>query len=73
MPRPTPPKMPTSNARNPRSRRYMKKTTKSGAYKKPQKKQMMIRRAPVVELKTRNHAEVEELNGYEINDNPCDG
>lgn len=55
------------------SQKYMKKTTKTGAYKKQRKKQMMLRRAPVVEMKTRNHASVEEQNGYEINDNPITG
>jgi hypothetical protein len=61
MPNPTPPKMPTSNARNPRSRRYrnpnkgrankknMVKTSRRGAYKPARKKQMVIRRNPIVE------------------------
>ena len=46
----------------------MKKTTAKGAYAKSKKSQMMIRRAPVVEIKSRNHAEVEEFNGYLVDD-----
>lgn len=35
------------------ARKYMKKTTKRGAYNKNRKKQFMIRRAPMVETKTK--------------------
>ncbi len=37
---------------------YMKKTTKRGAYAKPRKKQMVKRRAPMVETKSRTHEDV---------------
>lgn len=38
--------------------RYMKRTTKKGAYKKTAKKNFQIRRAPFVETKTRTHEEM---------------
>lgn len=39
-------------------RKYMKKTTKKGAYRKPVKKVMQKRRAPFVETKNRTHEEL---------------
>lgn len=39
-------------------RKYMKKTTKKGAYNKARKNQMAIRRAPFVETKSRTHEDV---------------
>lgn len=47
-----------------RGRRYMKKTTKRGAYKKNAKNQMVIRRAPMVETKQRVHSDIATINGY---------
>lgn len=38
--------------------RYMKNTTKKGAYKKNRKKQMMIRRAPFVETKSKTYEDL---------------
>lgn len=40
------------------TRKYVKKTTRRGAYKPARKKQMMIRRAPFVETKSRTHEEI---------------
>ena len=40
------------------ARKYMKKTTKRGAYRPARKRQMAIRRAPFVETKSRTHEEI---------------
>lgn len=54
--------------RNPKNKRaqyahsrYMKRTTRRGAYKKGAKKQMMKRRAPFVETKSRTHEDLANL------------
>jgi len=47
-----------------RGRRYMIKTSKKGAYKKNAKRQMAIRRAPLVETKQRVHSDIATINGY---------
>lgn len=44
----------------------MKKVTRKGAYKKNIKNQMMLRRAPLVETKSRTHSDIALLNGYDI-------
>ena len=45
-------------ARRPAASKFMKKTTKRGAYKPARKKQMAARRAPFVETKSRTHEEI---------------
>lgn len=44
--------------------KFVKKKTWRGAYKKGAKKQMAIRRAPIVETKQRVHSDIATLNGY---------
>lgn len=44
--------------------KYVLKKTKRGAYKRGAKKQMMIRRAPIVETKQRVHSDIATLNGF---------
>lgn len=44
----------------------MRKVTRKGAYKPSVKNQMMLRRAPVVELKNRTHSDVALANGHDI-------
>ena len=46
------------------ARKYMKKTSKRGAYKNNIKNQMVTRRAPIVETKQRVHSDIATLNGY---------
>lgn len=53
-----------------RKRQTMKKTTARGAYKKGIKKQMMLRRAPLVETKQRTASDVALLNGHVILEQP---
>ena len=48
--------------------RYVKKTSKRGAYKKNVKNQMVMRRAPMVETKQRVHSDIATLNGYPAGD-----
>jgi len=45
-------------------RRYMKKVSKRGAYKNNVKRQIVMRRAPVVETKQRVHSDIAAINGY---------
>ena len=50
--------------RGQRQSNFVMKKTKRGAYKKGAKKQMMIRRAPIVETKQRVHSDIAVINGY---------
>lgn len=51
--------------------KYMKKTTKLGAYAPKAKRQMVLRRAPVVETKQRVHSDIAVINGQPLtNVNP---
>lgn len=55
-----------------RKKGYMKKVTKKGAYKKKVKKQMITRRAPLVETKQRTSSIVASLNGHGVSIMPED-
>lgn len=48
----------------PKGSRNMKKVSRTGAYKKTVKSQMVMRRAPIVETKQRVHSDVAQINGY---------
>lgn len=50
--------------RKTRGKAPMKKVTRKGAYKKGVKKQMALRRAPIVETKQRVSSDIARLNGY---------
>lgn len=51
------------------SKKYVKKTTRKGAYKKNVKNQMALRRAPIVETKQRVSSDIARLNGFLPGDN----
>lgn len=54
-----------------RTAKYMKKTSRKGAYNKTAKRQMVIRRAPIVETKQRVHSDIAIINDQMLtNENP---
>lgn len=57
--------IPVKKASRKSSRKTMKKVTVIGAYKPSVKKQMMRRRAPLVETKQRTHSIIASLNGHD--------
>lgn len=60
-----PPKKSQSKGRGrPKGSKTMKKVSRTGAYKKTVKSQMVMRRAPIVETKQRVHSDVAQINGY---------